>query len=488
MPIGAFKLNGIGRYLAPSGPVSTARANPAILGTQQTATLSTTGGKFNGYVEWDQDEFFDVTVDPTDTTWYFNTGKAWTIEWFWMRTSTLSLTTSDYFNISGISSANLSIQTHASTANNYNFYVGGSVRYTAAVPTTMTHYAIVSTGSNTIELFVNGSRVSSTALTQTPNSRKFSWIVPGFGATPKLRFDEMRISNSARYSGTTYTVPSAAFTNDANTLGIFHFDSSTIVDDFTPTTTVTPTYGVKLGTNSPATAARYADTNGITETITSSNAGITFAAWVKPTLANHNATNGWALLSLNQSDGNSSIYITLRDDGGIRFYRQYVTGFQDLNPLVTGANSGITTANQWYHIAISATAGSTPVVYVNGVAKTVTGGALNANNFRFDVVTAVYVGGTNFSSNDGYGDSITQVYLDNAAIDLSTNISKFYNNGYVNLGPNGTYTGLTQPLMFHDGNTTTGWNNSFPTRGGRTTGVYMTYNLLDNDAGTIANA
>lgn len=481
MPIGAFKLNGIGRYLAAEGPVSTARAKPAILGTQQTATLSTTGGQFNGYVQWDQDEFFDVTVDPTDTTWYFNTGKAWTIEWWWMRTSTLSLTTSDYFNISGISSTNLSIQTHASTANNYNFYVGGSVRYTAAVPTTMTHYAIVSTGSNTIELFVNGSRVSSTALTQTPNTRQFSWTVPGFGATPKLRFDEMRISNSARYSGTTYTVPSAAFTNDANTLGIFHFDSSTIVDDFTPTTTVTPTYGITFGTTSAS--GYYADTS-ITEAITSSNAGVTIAFWAYPTKANHSGSEWWNFMLTNTDGGNASALVSIKDNGDLRFYRQLAPGFQDFSSLVSNA---FPTANQWYHVAMAFNSTTQVIqVYIDGVAKT-TSGTLSTTNSRWDILNGIYVGGTG-GTRDGRADKMAQLWADNSFVDLSTNISKFYNNGYVNMGPNGTFSGLSQPLFYHDGNTTTGWNNSFPTKGGRTSGQYITYNLLDNDTGTITNA
>lgn len=37
--------------------------------------------------------------------------------------------------------------------------------------------------------------------------------------------DEVRISNSLRYTGTTYTVPVVDFTVDANTLALYHFDT-----------------------------------------------------------------------------------------------------------------------------------------------------------------------------------------------------------------------------------------------------------------------
>jgi len=41
-----------------------------------------------------------------------------------------------------------------------------------------------------------------------------------FGATAEL--SEIRISDTRRYTGTTYTVPTAPFTDDANTVGLYH--------------------------------------------------------------------------------------------------------------------------------------------------------------------------------------------------------------------------------------------------------------------------
>ncbi len=53
--------------------------------------------------------------------------------------------------------------------------------------------------------------------------------------------DELRISNSLRYTGTTYTVPSAAFSADGNTVALYHMDegSGTVMNDETGPTDAT---------------------------------------------------------------------------------------------------------------------------------------------------------------------------------------------------------------------------------------------------------
>lgn len=47
-------------------------------------------------------------------------------------------------------------------------------------------------------------------------------------------------------------------------------------------------------------------------------------------------------------------------------------------------------------------------------------------------------------------DAISQVFFDDKYYDLSTNISKFYNSGYVDLGVDGTASGLTAPKIYYD--------------------------------------
>jgi len=50
----------------------------------------------------------------------------------------------------------------------------------------------------------------------------------------KGHIDEFRVSNTLRYTGTSYTVPSANFSPGANTVGLYHFDegSGTTAGDY----------------------------------------------------------------------------------------------------------------------------------------------------------------------------------------------------------------------------------------------------------------
>jgi hypothetical protein len=257
--------------------------------------------------------------------------------------------------------------------------------------------------------------------------------------------------------------------------------SAVTINDTSLTAITLPPASVKLGTSSAG--AGYAD-EGITDGVTSSSTGFTFSAWVYPTLTGHGDSQ-WPLISLpNQDGGNASLFISIRDNGNLRVYRQ-VPGIEgaDYDNLVSGA---FPTANTWYHLVISGQVSSTFVVYINGIQKTSLqyGGGISSNNFQLQILTGVRIG-SNTSPQPAKGDQITQVWFDNSNVGITANLTKFYNNGFVDMGTQGTSSGLSRPLMYHYGNTST-----FPTNNGRTsasTGNYLTYNLLDNDFGTIVN-
>jgi hypothetical protein len=243
-----------------------------------------------------------------------------------------------------------------------------------------------------------------------------------------------------------------------------------------------PTSFVKLGTSSAV--GGYAD-ESITDGVTNSSTGLTFSAWIKPTLTGH-LESQWALISLpNQDGGNASLFISIRDNGNLRVYRQ-VPGIEgaDYDNLVSGA---CPVANEWYHILIAGQVSSTFVVYINGVQKTELqySGGISSNNFQLQILTGVRIASNTAAGQSARGDQIAQVWFDNAYVDITANLTKFYNNGYVDMGSQGTSSGLSRPLMYHYGNTST-----FPTNNGRTSassGNYLAYNLLDNDFGTIVN-
>lgn len=485
MPIGAFKLNSIGRYLA------AASSNRTTI-TPTGFTVSTAQSKFGGASAFSNGTSTyklnvaglagnEITTQFTWETWvYFTSVSADTYADLYMN-STYTDQNRIYAVFSGAEANRLYIAIGRSGAISFLFFP-----QTWAI-NTWYHVAITRDSANDIRAFVNGTQIGTTQ----NNSRAWGSQAANDGFdigrwrndTGRLRgyVDEYRISKTARYI-TNFTAPTAAFTNDSNTLFLMHADgangSTTFTDDNVTPSTIYPTNSVKFGTTS--TSGYYADT-AISEFVTSSNPGVTFACWVKPTKANHSGSEWWAFALTNTDGGNYSFLLSIKDNGDLRIYRQLAPGFQDFNPIVTGA---FPTADQWYHVAVALNSTTQVMqVYINGVAKT-TSGTLSTTSSRWDILNGIYVGGTG-GTRDGRADIMTQIWADNSFVDLSTNISKFYDNGYVNMGSSGTNSGLSQPLFFHDGSTTS--SPAFSTKGGRTSGQYITYNLLDNDTGTLAN-
>jgi hypothetical protein len=116
--------------------------------------------------------------------------------------------------------------------------LSGSAYCYSALDTGWHHVAMVlDNPGNTFELYVDGQRRSS--ITQPTDLRTTTYAVEIGQAVYSAytwdgRVDEVRISSSVRYSGTTYTVPSAPFACDGSTLALWHFDecpgASTLYD------------------------------------------------------------------------------------------------------------------------------------------------------------------------------------------------------------------------------------------------------------------
>lgn len=92
------------------------------------------------------------------------------------------------------------------------------------------YHIAVCRSSGTTQIYIDGTSYASTT---TPISQKFETRVgiggqPGNLSTSSIPgfIDEFRISNVARYTGATFTVPTAAFINDADTVLLCHFDEA----------------------------------------------------------------------------------------------------------------------------------------------------------------------------------------------------------------------------------------------------------------------
>lgn len=104
--------------------------------------------------------------------------------------------------------------------------------------TTWHHIAYVWDGVDNHSVYIDGTRGINHTASDTAASTGPFYIgeeTGGAGRDWDGNIDELRISTTARYSGASFTAPTAAFTNDSDTVLLLHFDgtdgSNAIADD-----------------------------------------------------------------------------------------------------------------------------------------------------------------------------------------------------------------------------------------------------------------
>lgn len=205
---------------------------------------------------------------------------------------------------------------------------------------------------------------------------------------------------------------------------------------------------------------------------------ITASAWIRvPDFTNRKCifnirTNQAPLLFVVNTDGSTRL---LAGNGSAGYFLDART-----------AAGTIASTNTWYHIAISVDTSDTAKrwQYINGVAV---GSPIwttyNTNTTWLVANASGYLASIGRNPDGGLvggeaGMDVAQVWIDNSYIDLSTNISKFYNGGAVDMGASGTSSGLPQPLIYHYGNTTS--SPTFQTNRGRTGANSVSYTFTVN--------
>ena len=119
----------------------------------------------------------------------------------------------------------------------YHQTIGAAISGGSASTNTWYHWAVVRASGST-KFYVNGTQVGSTysdSINWTGTNNAIYGINGNLSQQPLTGYmDELRISNTARYT-TTFTPSTTPFTNDANTLLLIHCDgtngSTTFVDD-----------------------------------------------------------------------------------------------------------------------------------------------------------------------------------------------------------------------------------------------------------------
>jgi len=174
-----------------------------------------------------------ATVYPSDSTFYLNSGSAWTIEFFLGHFVGAPSTS----NVAGIFDLTDSLIGGFGNRPRIIQYSDGQPRFrlynhngyvsdTNYSADGKKHVALVSTGSGTLMWCINGS-VSSASWSESTARRSFYFgQVGGNGANSyRVMFDELRVSNIARYSSS-FTPTTVPFTTDENTLGLFHMNGN----------------------------------------------------------------------------------------------------------------------------------------------------------------------------------------------------------------------------------------------------------------------
>jgi hypothetical protein len=174
------------------------------------------------------------------------------------------------------------------------------------------------------------------------------------------------------------------------------------------------------------------------------------------------------LYSQYDSDGNAPV-LTELTSGKIRHYVHTGNAFNDLQHTPSPAfSSGV-----WNHVITknNHSGSGRRQVWLNGV-RVLDAAAYSSSANTFSV------GSTSTNSN-GYGlggsptaasrlfnGCIAQVYWYAGDIDIDTDISKFYNNGVVDMGAAGTSTGLPTPHIYHKGSTQATFDDVLGSLGG----------------------
>jgi len=254
-----------------------------------------------------------------------------------------------------------------------NSTMGANVTTTTFAFNTWHHLALVreGTSSGNFSLYVNGTQEMTDTDTNTIGSGTQNFIAVGCldAATPSFGFngyiDEVRISDNARYSGSSYTTPTEQFINDDNTMLLMHMDGTDASTDF-------------RDDNGKDRSAIGLNAEGNTQIDTAqSNFGGTSAVFdgSGDYLTTHGPNLGsgeWTIEMFVRFDSVSGVRV-LYDDresantatGTVLLYTNNTTLF--FNSQQANRISGATLAtNTWYHIAVVRDSSNDVKMYLDG--------------------------------------------------------------------------------------------------------------------------
>jgi hypothetical protein len=345
--------------------------------------------------------YFDVTGDYITATG-IDLSSARTIE-FWYYKDSNSTALECIFSIGNGYSDNVGVSFYTRSGD-FEFRVGSTIVYDSGASLdlfdfTWHHIAIVISSSNSADLYINGSRKYSGSNVTRSNSMPISIGSSVNGLTWNNTIEmqgfisDFAIFNSAKYSGTTLTVPTAPLSSSGSELHIKGTDAS-IIDKSQGS-------NLKLigNTTGSTTQVKFANTksmyfDGTTDHIISQEPVLlgtqefTAECWVY-------YQSGLELMG-NRTTSDSGGFSVRMTATSLTVGNSSGSGF---GSVFSGTTSSLT--NAWHHIAVSRSSGITKI-YVDGSSIASYSSTINFSLSNPFVIGYAYSNGSGSDSLQGY--------------------------------------------------------------------------------------
>jgi Concanavalin A-like lectin/glucanases superfamily len=272
----------------------------------------------------------------------------------------------------------------------YDYNSAGNAVLTSSTLSSNTwyHFAVVRNGSTTT-LYINGSVAATVAASNITNNTNGLTIGTDVGSSTRWYFSgylsNLRINNGTAVYTSTFTTPTAALSNIANTV-FLTAQSSTIVDNSSSALTITnsgpvtttsgPIVITKSGTPTQGTYSPFSTTgwsnyfNGTTDYITVQNTGslnfssgnFTIEAWIYLT----SAATSRGIITKDWTSGITYMTWGLYINGSGYLVFTIGSGTSSSSGAQDFASSTVPSTNTWNHISV-VKSGTTITLYLNGI-------------------------------------------------------------------------------------------------------------------------
>jgi hypothetical protein len=254
-----------------------------------------------------------------------------------------------------------------------NSTMGANVTTTTFAFNTWHHVALVreGTSSGNFSLYVNGTQEMTDTDTNTIGSGTQNFIAVGCidAATPSFGFngyiDEVRISDNARYSGSSYATPTTKFTNDDNTLLLIHMDGTDASTDFRDDNGIDRSaIGLNAEGNTQIDTAQSnfggtsAVFDGTGDYLTTNGPDLGSGEWTIEMFARFDSVSGVRVLYDDRESANTATGTVLIYTNGTTLY----FNSQQANRI----SGGTLATNTWYHIAVVRDSSNDVKMYLDG--------------------------------------------------------------------------------------------------------------------------